>query len=319
MALEIEGLSTEARHPKSRGLDELEPLDFVLLLNEIDGEVLPAVRAAAPAIAAAIAAGSERLAQGGRMVYCGAGTSGRLGMLDAAECPPTFGVDASMVQACLAGGPGAFAHAAEGVEDSPDAGGDDVDALGIGPRDVVVGIAASGRTPYVLGALRRARCRGALTVSIACAEASVIAGLADIAIEAVTGPELLAGSTRLKAGTAQKMILNMLSTGIMVRLGRVYDNLMVDVRASNAKLRARAVGIVRQVAGVDTRVAEAALEACGWSVKPACLVAAASVCAEEATRLLSACGGSLREALARIAADEPAGSAGQGSDSVHLE
>jgi N-acetylmuramic acid 6-phosphate etherase len=266
-------------------------------MNDIDSEVLPAVRAAAPAIAQAIEGATERLGRGGRIIYFGAGTSGRIGMLDAAECPPTFGVEPELVQAQLAGGPEAFQRAKEGVEDSPEAGAADVETLGVDETDVAVGIAASGRTPYVLGALRRAGELGALTVAIACVEGSAIGREAQVVIEVVTGPEILTGSTRLKAGTAQKMVLNMLSTGVMVQMGKVYENLMVDVKATNAKLRQRAVGIVREVTGEPDDRAQAALEACEWSVKPACLVAARGLSPAEASALLSRHGGRLREAL----------------------
>ncbi len=220
-------------------------------------------------------------------------------MLDAAECPPTFGTRPDLVQAHLAGGNDAFARAREGVEDSADAGREDVDRARIGANDVVVGIAASGRTPYVLGALERARELGAATIGVVCAPDAPVAQAADVAIEVLTGPEALSGSTRLKAGTAQKMVLNMLSTGVMAQLGKVYDNLMVDVRATNEKLRVRARRIVRQVAGVDGATADSALKACGGEVKPACLVAALGLSPAEARARLLACGGRLREALER--------------------
>lgn len=295
----VEELTTEARHPASGELDQLSPLALVTLMSEVDAEAVPAVRAALPSIASAIEAVASRLRAGGRVIYVGAGTSGRLGMLDAAECPPTFGVGESMVQACMAGGDDAFRRAVEGVEDSADAGAADLKALAVGPPDAVVGIAASGRTPYVLGALAYARRAGALTVSVACVAGSEIGRGVEIAIEAVTGPEVLTGSTRLKAGTAQKMVLNMLSTGVMVQLGKVHGDLMVDVRPTNEKLRARAVGIVREVAGVDEDAACRALEASGWAVKPACLVAARGIPPGDARALLDECGGRLREALAR--------------------
>ncbi len=298
----IRELTTEGRHPRAQGLDELSPLALVTLMNEVDAEVIPAVRAAAPAIAAAIEAVAERLRAGGRMIYFGAGTSGRLGMLDAAECQPTFGADESMVQARMAGGTEAFRRAAEGVEDSPAAGAADASTLGIRPTDAVIGLAASGRTPYVLGVLAYARGAGALTVSVACVQGSETGRVAEIAIEAVTGPEILSGSTRLKAGTAQKMVVNMLSTGVMTQLGKVHDHLMVDMRATNGKLRARALGIVAEVAGVPDEAARRALEACRGALKPACLVAAKGLTPDEAAALITECGGRLRAALERAEA-----------------
>ncbi|NLN90911.1 MAG: N-acetylmuramic acid 6-phosphate etherase [candidate division WS1 bacterium] len=298
----IRELTTEGRHPRAQGLDELSPLALVTLMNEVDAEVIPAVRAATPAIAAAIEAIAERLRAGGRMIYFGAGTSGRLGMLDAAECQPTFDADESMVLARMAGGTEAFRRAAEGVEDSPAAGATDASTLGVRRTDAVIGLAASGRTPYVLGALAHAREAGALTVSVACVQGSETGRAAEIAIEVVTGPEILSGSTRLKAGTAQKMVLNMLSTGVMTQLGRVHDHLMVEMRATNAKLRARALSIVAEIAGVPDMTARRAIEACRGALKPACLVAAKGLTPDEAAALLAECGGRLRTALARAEA-----------------
>lgn len=276
-------------------LDLLDPLALVSLLHRHDAEAIRAVDEALPAIAEAIRRARERFAAGGCIHYFGAGTSGRLAALDAAECPPTFGTEPERVQAHLAGGTGALVRAVEGAEDDADLGARDAECLASG--DIAVGIAASGRTPYVVGALTRAREIGALTVAIACVRGSAIGHLAEVAIEAETGPEALEGSTRLKAGTAQKAILNMLSTGIMAGVGRVYGNRMVDVRATNDKLRARAIGIVRDLARVAPERAEECLRSCGWDVRLACVAAARSLAPEEARRVLEAHRGSLRGLL----------------------
>ncbi len=290
-------LSTEAAPPAAAALDLLSPLELVHAMSEMDAQVAAAVRRAAPAIARAIEEGRARLRAGGRLHYFGAGTSGRLALLDAAECPPTFGVSPDLVQAHLAGGERAFVRAVEGAEDRAEDGAAEVDQAGIGAGDVVVGLAASGRTPYVLGALARARALGALTIAIACVDDSAIGRAAEVAIEAVTGPEILAGSTRLKAGTAQKMIANMLSTGIMAGLGKVYGSLMVDVRVTNEKLRRRALRIIAAVAAVDEEAARAALARSGDDVKVACLVAARGLGPDEARERLAAAAGDLRSAL----------------------
>lgn len=292
-------LATEGHHESAPQLDLLSPLDLVLAMNAADAEVARAVREAAPAIALAIEQGRARLLQGGSLHYFGAGTSGRLAMLDAAECPPTFGVSAEAVQAHLAGGAAAFVQAIEGAEDRAELGVSEATAAGIGPEDIVVGLSASGRAPYVFGALRRSRELGAFTVALACVRDSEIARVAEVAIEVVTGPELLAGSTRLTAGTAQKMVLNMLSTGVMAGLGKVYGSYMVDVRVTNEKLRLRALRTIEAVAGVEPDEAEYALERSGGMVKVACAVAALGLPSEEARQRLDAAGGSLRAVLGR--------------------
>jgi N-acetylmuramic acid 6-phosphate etherase len=224
----MDSLQTEARNPASMNLDELTPLQFVHLMAAEDARVVPAVASQAEAVARAIEVIADRLRQGGRLVYAGAGTSGRLGVLDATECPPTFSAPPGLVIGLIAGGPQALTQAVEGAEDHPEFAARDLDALGLSDRDVLVGIATSGRTPYVLGALAHARRLGAFTIGLACNADAELIGQADLAITPVVGPEVLSGSTRLNAGTATKLVLNMLSTGAMVRLGKTFGNLMVD-------------------------------------------------------------------------------------------
>ena len=232
-------------------------------MNAEDAHAVEAVHAVLPQVATAIEWAGDSLNAGGRIIYVGAGTSGRLGVLDAVECPPTFGVSHETVVGIIAGGEGAFVKAAEGAEDHEEAGAADLAAKGLTPHDLVVGLAASGRTPYVVGALRKAREAGCRTVAIACNPGSRIGAEADLAIEPATGPEVLTGSTRLKAGTAQKLVLNMISTGAMARAGKVYENLMVDVKQSNEKLRVRAQNIVMEACGCTRDEARASLEAAG--------------------------------------------------------
>lgn len=277
----------------------MSTLDLVTTMNDEDRGVADAVRKVLPAIAAAVDAAAERMRKGGRLVYCGAGTSGRLGVLDAAECAPTFSSPPEQVLALIAGGPAAIRRAVEGAEDSEDLGVEDLRGVELGPKDVVVGIATSGRTPYVLGALRHARSVGALTIAIVCNPGSAVASAADLPIEIVTGPEVLTGSTRLKAGTATKMVLNMLSTGAFVRLHKVYGNLMVDLQASNQKLVARIVRIVAQAAGCDLATAERALAECDGEAKAAIVSLRHKVDAPTARTLLLTHDGSVRAALGR--------------------
>ncbi len=288
-------LPTEADHPGAPALDLLPTPELLRLMNAEDRRAPEAVAAALPAVAAVVEAAAAALAGGGRLLYVGAGTSGRLGVLDAAECPPTFGVDPDRVVALIAGGREAVFAAREGAEDDADAGRREVLALGPSPRDVVVGIAASGVTPYVRGALEAARAGGARTALVTAGDAREAA--ADTVVALPTGPELLAGSTRLKAGTATKMVLNMISTGAMVRTGRVYGNLMVDLRAGSAKLRDRARRLLSRLAGRDGADADALLAAAGGEVKTAVVMARAGVSADEARRRLAAAGGFLRAAL----------------------
>ncbi|HUQ16586.1 MAG TPA: N-acetylmuramic acid 6-phosphate etherase [Candidatus Saccharimonadales bacterium] len=259
---------TEARNPRAAGLAEATTAEILALMNDEDATVAVAVRGALPDIGRAVDAIVSALAAGGHVRYVGAGTSGRLGVLDASEAPPTFGVAPDLFHGIIAGGDGALRSAIEGAEDSADAGGADLAAV-LAPHDVVVGLSASGRAPYVLGALDAARSRGLETVGVTCVAGSALARAAAIPIVVDVGPEIIAGSSRLKAGTATKLVLNMLSTAAMIRSGRTKGDLMIDVRATNEKLRARAIGIVRDELGVDEADARARLEACEWSVRRA--------------------------------------------------
>lgn len=295
--LNLNGLTTEKRNPRTQRIDTLPTLEMARLMNEEDKSVPHAVERALPAIAAAIDAVEARLRAGGRLLYIGAGTSGRLGVLDASECPPTFGTPPTLVQGVVAGGPEAIFAAVEGAEDDAQAGAEDLRQRGVGARDAVVGLTASGRTPYVVGALEFARRAGALAVAVTCNEASPLAAEADIAVEVVVGPEVLSGSTRLKAGTAQKLVLNMLSTGVMIRLGKAYGNLMVDVKATNEKLRDRARRIVAAATGLSEEEAEAALRAAAYDAKLAICMQLTGCGRDGAARRLAAHGGCLARAL----------------------
>ncbi|MGH2514606.1 MAG: N-acetylmuramic acid 6-phosphate etherase [Ktedonobacterales bacterium] len=290
-------LATEEANPATRDIDRKSPLEIVQAMNAEDARVAGAVERELPQIAAAIEAIAGRLRQGGRLIYIGAGTSGRLGALDAAECPPTFNVPPEQVLGCIAGGTFALEAAAESIEDSTEAGRADIERLNTGALDAVVAITASGHTPYALSASACARERGALTIGLACNAGSPLARQVDIMIAPVVGPEALAGSTRLKAGTAQKMVLNMLSTGTMILLGKTFGNLMVDVQATNDKLRRRAVSIVRQGTGLDAAAAEALLAASNGDAKIAILAGRASIAPAQARERLAAAGNLLRAAL----------------------
>ncbi|MGW5355030.1 N-acetylmuramic acid 6-phosphate etherase [Streptomyces sp. NPDC004031] len=295
---ELDTLTTEAFRPELAEIDRMPTLEIARTMNGEDATVPAAVAAQLPAIAAAIDGIAARMARGGRLVYAGAGTAGRLGVLDASECPPTFNTTpGGEVVGLIAGGPSAMVTSVEGAEDSRELAAADLDALGLTAADTVVGVSASGRTPYALGAVEHARALGALTVGLACNAGSPLAAAAEHGIEVVVGPELLTGSTRLKSGTAQKLVLNMLSTITMIRLGKTYGNLMVDVRASNEKLRARSRRIVSLATGADDTAIEDALTATDGEVKPAILTLLARVDAATAERLLRESGGHLREAL----------------------
>ena len=289
--------STEAVNPATRDLDRLPVLEQARLMNAEDRRVPEAVAAALPAVATAAARIADALTRGGRLLYIGAGTSGRIAALDAAECPPTFGTDPETVQAVIAGGPTAMTESVEGAEDDAAAGAREMDARRVGANDVVVGIAASGETPFTVAAARRARERGAWTVCVACNPGSSLEDACDLAIVPVVGPEVIAGSTRLKAGTAQKLVLNMLSTLAMVRLGKVYGNLMVDLQATNAKLRRRAARIVAAAASATEARAAAALGEVGGRVPAAIVMLRHDVDADAAVERLGRAGGSLRRAL----------------------
>ncbi|MFJ4539166.1 N-acetylmuramic acid 6-phosphate etherase [Streptomyces tibetensis] len=295
---ELESLTTEAFRPELADIDRLPTLEIARLMNGEDATVAGAVAARLPQIAAAIDAVAQRMARGGRLVYAGAGTAGRLGILDASECPPTFNTDPARVVGLIAGGPDAVVTSVEGAEDSRELARADLDTLALTPDDTVVGISASGRTPYAIGAVEHARARGCLTIGLACNPRSPLAAAADHGIEIVVGPELLTGSTRLKSGTAQKLVLNMLSTITMIRLGKTYGNLMVDVRASNDKLRARSHRIVALATGAADDEIDRALAAADGEVKNAILTLLADVDGPTAARLLEESGGHLRAALA---------------------
>ncbi|MCX5198692.1 N-acetylmuramic acid 6-phosphate etherase [Streptomyces sp. NBC_00249] len=295
---QLDTLTTEAFRPELADIDRLPTLEIVRVMNAEDATVATAVAGQLEAIAAAVDAIAARMGRGGRLIYAGAGTAGRLGVLDASECPPTFNTDPALVVGLIAGGPSAMVKAVEGAEDSPELAAADLTALGLGPDDTVVGISASGRTPYAIGAVEFARTRGALTVGLSCNAGSALAAAAEHGIEVVVGPELLTGSTRLKAGTAQKLVLNLISTVTMIRLGKTYGNLMVDVRASNEKLRARSRRIVALATGADDAEIEAALTATGGEVKDAILVILGGVDGPTAAALLTAANGHLRAALA---------------------
>jgi N-acetylmuramic acid 6-phosphate etherase len=293
----LENLLTEQVNPASAGIDALPTARILEIVNAEDRLVADAVAREIPAVARAVDAIVAAIQRGGRLFYIGAGTSGRLGVLDAAECPPTFSASPDLVQGIMAGGEKALAHATETTEDDPSIGARDLRERGFTARDVVVGIAASGRTPYVLGAVAEARSLGAVTAGISCTPDSELARAVHIAITPVTGPEIVAGSTRMKAGTATKLVLNMLSTATFIRLGYVYGNLMVNLQPKNTKLRNRAIRIVAQAGGVAYDAAEALLKASGNKVATAIVMAKKNVDRENAEHLLSAANGSVSKAL----------------------
>ncbi|MGW5433943.1 N-acetylmuramic acid 6-phosphate etherase [Streptomyces sp. NPDC004059] len=297
--MDLSTLGTETRNERTADLDRMPVTELLSVMNDEDRTVALAVREALPEIGAAVEAITESLRRGGRLIYIGAGTSGRIGLLDAVECPPTFGTSPEQVVGLLSGGPGAFVLAVEGAEDEPTRAVADLDEIGVDDRDTVVGLAASGRTPYVVGGLRHAAGKGAVTVSVACNRDADVSRYADIPIEIPTGPEVLTGSTRLKAGTAEKMVCNMLSTASMVRLGKAYGNLMVDVKASNEKLVDRARRIVVQATGADPDTAADALRAADGHAKTAIVMLLAHCTAEEATRRLEKADGDTRTAIGR--------------------
>jgi N-acetylmuramic acid 6-phosphate etherase len=293
----LEKLLTEQSNPASASIDAVPTADALRIINSEDRKVADAVEREVPQIARAVDAIVSAIERGGRLFYLGAGTSGRLGVLDASECPPTFSVPPELVQGIMAGGEAALSRATETTEDDPEIGVRDLQSRGFSDRDVLVGITASGRTPYVLGAIAEAKRLGAVTVGISCTPDSELSRAVDIAIAPVTGPEVVAGSTRLKAGTAQKLVLNMLSTGTFVRLGYVYGNLMVNVQPKNVKLVDRARRIIAQAAGVSYDRAGELLAASGKSVRVAILMGKAGIGREEAEHRLAAAGGRISKAL----------------------
>ncbi|MFP9135862.1 N-acetylmuramic acid 6-phosphate etherase [Devosia sp. XGJD_8] len=294
---ELDQLVSEARNPATMQIDLMSTTEILAAMNSEDTKVAEAVKRELPQIATAVDRIVEAFQAGARLIYMGAGTSGRLGVLDASECPPTFGVPEGMVIGLIAGGDLALRHPIEGAEDDRNEGQKDLEKIALTAQDVVVGIAVSGRTPYVIGALEHAKAVGATTVALSCNPDSTIARLADIAISPVVGPEALTGSTRLKSGTAQKLVLNMLTTASMIRIGKTYQNLMVDVNASNEKLLARAVRIVMQATDCTPQQAEAALELTDNDVKLAILVRLTGLDVTAARNTLQSAGGFLRRAI----------------------
>lgn len=295
----LESIATEQRNEKTAGIDTLDTLDMLRVINEEDMAVPMAVKACLSDIAAVVDAVTERLRQGGHLYYIGAGTSGRLGILDASECPPTFGVAPELVVGLIAGGDTAIRSAVEGAEDDREQGAGDLQAHAVSVRDAVIGIAASGRTPYVIGALEYARSQGAYTAAVTMNPTAPIAEIAHRGIVCPVGGEVITGSTRLKAGTATKLILNMISTGAMIKLGKVYGNLMVDVQATNEKLKARAVRIVMTATGCDETQAKEALAEAGGKAKTAILMIIAGLTADEASARLDEVSGVLSAAIKR--------------------
>lgn len=295
--LDLGSLLTEQRNPASERIDAVSTLEMLRIFNEEDKIVAIAVERELPRIAAAVDAITSALTNGGSFFYSGAGTSGRLGVLDASECPPTFNVPPSLVRGIIAGGESSLRCASEGAEDSPISGASDLAAHGFQSKDVLCGIAASGRTPYVLGAVEEARRIGATTVGVSCSPNSPLSRAVDFPIEPLPGPEVVTGSTRLKAGTATKLVLNMLTTGAMIRLGYVYSNLMVNVQPTNQKLIDRALRIIMAVTGLEREFAAKALEDSGRNVRTAIVMGALGLTRAEAEERLALAGGRVREAM----------------------
>ena len=283
-------LTTESHNPASANIDALSALEIVRLMNEQDASIASAVAREAETIAQSIELIAERFRTGGRLIYTGAGTSGRLGVLDASECPPTFSTPPEMVVGLIAGGPAALTRAIEGAEDHPETGAADVEAIGVGDKDVVVGIATSGRTPYVVGALEAARRAGAATIGFSCNEQCELRPRCDLMITPIVGPEIISGSTRMKSGTATKMVLNMLTTGAMIRIGKTYGNLMVDLKATNQKLTHRSRRIVAELADVDVDAAATQLDRCDGEVKTAVVSLLCGVAPQQARERLNDAG-----------------------------
>ena len=295
--MKLETLLTEQANPASSKIDSVTTLEMMRILNEEDKKVAIAVEAALPRIAEAVDAIVARMLDGGRLFYAGAGTSGRLGVLDASECPPTFNVPSELVQGFIAGGDRALRKAVEGAEDSGELGAAELLAMGFGEKDALCGIAASGRTPYVLGAVEKARSLGALTLGISCSPNSLLSAAVQIPIEVLPGAEVVTGSTRMKAGTATKLVLNMLSTGAMIRLGYVFGNLMVNVQPTNEKLVDRATRIVMEAVGVDRESAAKLFEDAGRVVRTAIVMGRLNLSRAEAEARLARAGNRVAEAL----------------------
>jgi len=295
--MNLEDLTTEARNPASERIDALPALAIVRVINEQDAFVATAVGKEVHNIARAVEIVAQTLRDGGRLIYIGAGTSGRLGVLDASECPPTFNTDPNMVIGIICGGDGALRKAVEGAEDHPEFAVDDLKRINLSNADVLVGIATSGRTPYVVGGLHYAQSIGATAIGFTCNPKAVLDDVCDLIIRPIVGPEVISGSTRMKAGTATKMVLNMLTTGAMILLGKTYGNLMVDLKATNEKLRQRTRRILKMLTGVDDKQAQSLLDHAGGELKTAVVMHQRNVSAEQARRLLGESGNQLRTAL----------------------
>lgn len=299
----IASSATEERNPRTVGIDLLPPEEIAAAILAEDAMVAPIVALEAPVIGRLATIVADRLQTGGRLLYTGAGTSGRLGVLDAAECPPTYGTDPNQIIGLIAGGPSALTRSIEGAEDDPGQGAADIAAHNVSDQDVVLGIAASGRTPYVIGAVAEARQRGAVVAGLACTRPSPLESAVDLMIAPVVGPEVVTGSTRMKAGTAQKLVLNTLTTTVMILLGKTFGNLMVDVQPTNEKLRYRAARIVAMATGLAEAEAAALLDQAGSDPKVAIVMALADVDVEEAGQRLNISGGRVRQAIARPPSD----------------
>lgn len=293
----LEGKTTETRNLKSMKLDSMSIGEILTLINEEDKKVPESIQEVIPEIEKAVELVIEAFNNNGRLIYMGAGTSGRLGVLDAVECPPTFGVDKTKVMGLIAGGEKAFIEAQEGAEDSKELAVEELKEIGLGPNDIVCGIAASGRTPYAIGGIEYAKKLGCKTIAISCNKKSKIGAIADIAIEVEVGPEVLTGSTRMKAGTAQKLILNMISTASMTGIGKVYENLMVDLKITNIKLQERAKNNVIQITGCSYEVAQEVLEKADNQVKVAIIMVLLKCSKKEALERLNESRGFIREAI----------------------
>ena len=294
----LAALATEQANPATRDLDRMSPLEIVQAMNAEDARVAGAVATELPQIARAVEEIAARLRRGGRLIYVGAGTSGRLGVLDAAECPPTFSTPPDLVVGVIAGGPTAITRSVEEVEDRADAGRAEIERLDVTERDAVTGLAASGRTPYVLGAVAEARARGAFVAGVACTHPSRLAEAVDLIVAPIVGPEVVTGSARMKAGTAQKLVLNTLSTTVMIRLGKTFGNLLSEMQTTNEKLRGRASRIVAAAAGVDAAQGRRLLEAADGEIKTAILMGWTGLDPAAARSQIQAAGGNLRRALA---------------------
>jgi N-acetylmuramic acid 6-phosphate etherase len=297
MILDLGQMVTESRDPDTMNLDQMNPLEIITVMNNEDRKIADAIQPWLPKISKIVEWAIESLDNGGRIIYMGAGTSGRLGVLDAAECPPTFGVSPKIVEGMIAGGSSAFIKAVEGAEDNKELGKEDLVAHDLNKNDIVIGLAASGRTPYVIGGLDYAGSIGCHTAAISCNKDSAIGKAAEIAVDAVVGPEILTGSTRLKAGTAEKMILNMISTATMVGIGKTYENLMVDVMQTNEKLHARAENIVMTATGVSKETAKIKIKEAEGNCKTAITMILAECTKEEAVERLKAAKGHIRKAI----------------------